>query len=143
MLAQSRQFASDSAAIAALERRVEDAFVKRDVAFLDSAYAPGFRFKHSTGMLETREQRMSNLRQPMPANAPGRFIERSVDSLDVEVHGDVALTTGRIHVRRDGGDPRWQDYTVRYVRLYARTSPASPWQLVTHHSTSESQGPPR
>jgi ketosteroid isomerase-like protein len=133
---------ADSAAIARLEQRIEDAVVQRDVAFLDSAYAPTFRFKHATGTSETRAQRMASLRAPMAPNAPGRFIARTVDSIDVDVHGDVALTTGRIHVRRDGGEPRWQNYTVRYARLYAR-SRGGQWQLVTHHSTSDAQGAPR
>jgi len=127
--------------IALLEQRIEDALVSRDAAFLDSVYAASFRFKHSTGTVETREQRLSNVRRPMPANAPGRFIARIVDSVEVEVHRDVALSTGRIHVRRDGGDPRWQNYTIRYVRIYAK-SPLGTWQLVTHHSTNDSQGPP-
>ena len=134
--------AGDSAMIAALEQRIEDAVTRRDAAFLDSVYAPTFRFKHSTGTMETREQRMASLRRAMPTDAPGRFIARVVDSLDVEVHGDVALTTGRIHVRRDGGDPRWRDYTVRYARVYRRSGPHERWQLLTHHSTAETQGPP-
>src|SRR5687768_7652151 len=108
---------SDSASIAALEQRIEDAMVRRDAEFLESVYAPTFRFKHSTGSLETRAQRMTSVRRQLPSDAPGRFIARTVDSLDVEIHGDVALTTGRIHVRRDGGDPRWRDYTVRYARI--------------------------
>jgi len=133
---------ADSAAIAGLERRVEDAVVRGDAAFLDSVYAPTFRFKHSTGDLETRAQRMESLRREVPPGAPGRTIARVIDSVDVEVHGDVALTSGRIHVRRDGGDPRWQSYTVRYVRVYVRTAPGRRWRLLTHHSTGESQGPP-
>jgi ketosteroid isomerase-like protein len=133
---------ADSAAIALLERRVEDAVVRGDAAFLDSVYAPSFRFKHSTGDLETRAQRMESLRRAVPRGAPGRTIARTIDSVDVEVHGEVALSTGRIHVRRDGGDPRWQDYTVRYVRVYVRGGPDGRWQLLTHHSTGESQGPP-
>ena len=127
--------------IAQLEQQIEDAVVRRDAEFLDSVYAPSFRFKHATGTLETRDQRMTSLRRPMRPDAPGRMIARVVDSLDVEVHGDIALSTGRIHVRRDGGEARWQNYTVRYVRLWAR-NPAGRWQLVTHHSTSDSQGPP-
>ena len=132
----------DSAAIAALERRIEDAVVRRDAAFLDSAYAPTFRFKHSTGDVETREQRLVSLRAPVAANAPGRTMSREVDSLEVEVHGDVALTTGRIHVVRAGGEARWRNYTVRYARIYTRTGASGRWQLVTHHSTSDAQGPP-
>ena len=134
---------ADSTAIAALEQRIENAMVTRDAAFLDSVYAPTFRFKHSTGTLETRVQRMTSLRRPMPADAPGRMLERTIDSLDVEVLEDIALTTGRIHVRRSGGDPHWQDYTIRYARVYARTRDgAGRWQLATHHSLSDSQGAP-
>ena len=132
----------DSARIAALERRIEDAVVRRDAAFLDSVYARTFRFKHSTGDVETREQRLTSLRAPVAANVPGRTISRDVDSVEVEVHGDVALTTGRIHVVRDGGEAHWQNYTIRYVRIYARNGSKGRWQLVTHHSTSDAQGPP-
>ena len=134
---------ADSASIATLEQRIETALVKRDVPFLDSVYAPTFRFKHSTGQLETREERMVDLRRPIAPNATGRVLERTVDSLDVEVHGDIALTTGRIHIRSTSANPHWQDYTIRYVRLYARTTASGGrWQLVTHHSTSDAQGPP-
>ena len=120
---------------------MEDALVRRDARFLDSTYAPSFRFKHSTGTVETREERMASVRAPVPANATGRMIARVVDSLDVEVHGDVALSTGRIHVRRNGGEARWQNYTVRFARIWVRNA-SGRWQLVTHHSTGETQGPP-
>lgn len=134
---------SDSAAIAALEQRIEDALVSRNAALLDSVYAPTFQFKHSTGDLETRASRMAALRRPMAPDAPGRMLARTVDSLEVEVHGNIALTTGRIHIRRAGGDPRWLDYTIRYVRVYARNSGSGgQWQLLTHHSTSDAQGAP-
>jgi hypothetical protein len=132
----------DSAIIARLEQRIETGVVRRDVAFLDSVYAPSFRFKHSTGDVETRAQRLASLRTPQVSGAPGRTVSRDVDSIEVEVHGNVALTTGRIHVVRNGGDLHWQNYTIRYVRIYARAAAAPPWRLVTHHSTSDAQGAP-
>jgi Icc protein len=132
---------ADSAIIARLEHKTEEAVVRRDAQFLDSVYAPSFRFKHSTGTLETRDERMASLRRSMRPDAPGRMLARVVDSLDVEVHGDIALSTGRIHVRRDGGAPEWQNYTVRFARVWVRNR-AGHWQLLTHHSTGESQGPP-
>lgn len=133
----------DSASIATLEQRVERAVMAKDAAFLDSIYAPSFRFKHSTGNVETRAQRMADLRRPVAPNATGRTLERTVDSLEVEVHGDIALTTGRIHIRAESANPHWRDYTIRYVRIYARTRDSGGrWQLVTHHSTSDAQGAP-
>ena len=128
----------DSTAIAALEQRIENAVVAREIAFLDSAYTPDFRFKHSTGDVDTRGEWIASVQR-------SRFASRQVDSLDVEVHGDVALTTGRLHVRRSpddsswARDPRWREYTVRYARVYVRR--AGRWHLLTHHSTGESFGP--
>jgi len=124
----------DSAVVSALERSIEQATMRGDVAYLDSVYAPSFRFKHSTGTLEERGQRLAALRARRDT-----VFARDVDSLDVEVHGDIALSTGRIHVRQQSSDPRWREYTIRYVRVYVRR--AGRWQLLTHHSTGESFGP--
>ena len=126
--------AHDSAAIAALELQIEKAVLDYDAKFLETVYAPSFRFKHATGNLETREQRMKAVSSPPPAGAT-RVIARDVDSLEVEVHGDVALSTGRIHVRRNGPPSPTRDYTIRYARVYARGP--NGWQLVTHHSTNQ------
>jgi hypothetical protein len=137
--AQSAARSRDSALVAALEQRIEDAVVARRLAVLDGAYAPGFRFKHSTGELERRAEWLASV-------ARARFTSRQVDSLDVEVHGDVALTTGRLHVRRAPGDPEWatspewREYTVRYARVYQKRG--SGWRLLTHHSTGQTFGPP-
>lgn len=133
-LGQTSAASSDSAVIAALERRIEQATMRGDVAYLDSVYAPSFRFKHSTGTLEERAPRLAALRE-----RPSTVFARDLDSLDVEVHGDIALTTGRIHVRQESSDPRWREYTIRYARVYVRR--AGRWQLLTHHSTGESFGP--
>ena len=133
-IAQARAVTSDSAALAAMELRIESATMRRDVTYLDSVLAPSFRFKHSTGMLEERAPRLAALRA---GTAP--VFARELDSLDVEVHGDIALTTGRIHVRQESPDPKWREYTVRYARVYVRRTGS--WQLLTHHSTGESFGP--
>jgi len=126
--------AIDSAAITALEQQVERATAHGDVAALDSIYAPSFVFTHSTGTRESREQRLAALRA-----RSGVVHARELDSLDIDVHGDVALTTGRIHVRQESASPRWRDYTIRYARVYVRRD--GRWRLLTHHSTGESVGP--
>jgi hypothetical protein len=120
--------------LAALEHRVEDATRRGDVVFLDSIYAPSFRFTHSTGELEERAQRLDGLRR-----GTARVFARDLDSLDVEVHDDVALTTGRIHVRQESESPEWREYTVRYARVYVRRS--GRWLLLTHRTTALTHGP--
>ncbi|MBV9880772.1 MAG: nuclear transport factor 2 family protein [Gemmatirosa sp.] len=142
LAAQAPDVSADSALLAALEVRVEDAVTRSDAAFLDGVYAPTFRFKHATGQLEDRAIRMAALRATPRPGTP-RVVSRTVDSLEVEVHGDVALTTGRIHVRREGGDPAdaaRRSYTIRYARLYQRRD--GRWLLVTHHSTAQTYDPP-
>jgi ketosteroid isomerase-like protein len=134
LVAQTDTTAGDSAAIAQIEQRIEQATARGDVAYLDSVYAPSFRFRHSTGALEERGPRLDALRRRTSA-----VFARDLDSLEVEVHGDIALTSGRIHVRQESPDPKWREYTIRYVRVYVRR--AGRWQLLTHHSTGESSGP--
>jgi ketosteroid isomerase-like protein len=98
--------------------------------FLDSLYAVDFRFKHASGQIQDRAQMLALVRR-------GRFAARDLDSLDVEVHGDVALSTGRIHVRRTPGAPPGfpPRYTIRYVRVYVDRN--GRWRLLTHHTTGE------
>jgi hypothetical protein len=132
--AQPARASVDSATVADLEYRVESAMLRRNAAFLDSVYAPGFRFKHAGDRLQTREDIIQALRAPRPS-----ALARDLDSLDVEIHGDVALTTGRIHVRTSSDDVALREYTVRYARVYVRRD--GRWRLLTHHTTGQSTGP--
>lgn len=135
---------ADSAAIVALEQDIENGITQRNTRFLDSTFAPTFQWTHfgSADRRETRPQFLAALERA-PSAAVGRTVARTADSIVVEVHGDIALTTGRTHVVRTGGtDFRFQDFTVRYVRLYRRNETHTRWQLVTHRATALTQGPP-
>ena len=63
--------------------------------------------------------------------ASGQFIWRKVTPLEVEVHGDVAVTFARLDVvRREGaGEDR---YALKYVRVYARRG--GRWRLLSHRT---------
>lgn len=139
-LALAAQTTPDSAAIAALEYRVEAAVAQHDTAFLARIYAPDFRFTHSSGLVQDRAAILTLNTRALAAHAPPT--RRELDSLQVEVHGDVALSTGRIHVSMPPGDraPAGRDYSIRYARIWARRDGA--WQLLTHHSTEYNDGPP-
>lgn len=131
--ASAKMTSGDSATLVRLEQQIEDAIRHRDLVFLDRAYAPGFRVKHSEGFLQSRSSWLTSARTV-------RYRARRVDSLDVEVHGDVALVTGRLYVLPESSDPKFAGVTVRYVRLYRRG--AAGWQQLTHHSTKQTFGPP-
>jgi len=113
----------DSALLARLDAAIESAVVRGDTVALDTLYAPDFRFTHSTGEVDDR---VAWLRRATAMPRP--FRGRTVDSVSVEMHGSVALTSGRLTVQ-----PREEPgYVVRYVRLYGRH--AGRWKLMSHRS---------
>jgi len=112
----------------ALERKVEEAYQQGDTAFLQSTLGDDFRFSHGTGTVAGKAETLANFAKP------GNFLSRTLTSVDAEVHGDVALTTGRIEVRSSAS----REYTICYVRLYERRR--DQWQLVSHRTFRQADG---
>lgn len=132
----------DSVSVAALEQRVETAVTRRDAAFLDSVWAPTFRFTHAGGTVQTRAKLLSEFRQPLRSDDT-RTLAREVDSLSVEMHQNSAVTSGIIRVRQCTG-ATYRGYMVRFIRVYRR-SDAGHWQLLSHHTVAptEPEVPPK
>jgi hypothetical protein len=61
-------------------------------------------------------------------------VSRTLTAVEVEVHGGVAVTNGRIEVR--SAAPR--DYTVCYTRLYEHRE--GQWRLLSHRTFREAAG---
>src|SRR5262245_27815447 len=82
--------------VLAFERAIEAAVVRGDVAFVDAATAPTFTFTHGDGWttggaplrVDTRADWVATV-----AKAP--YASRVLDSVNTEVHGDIAITDGR------------------------------------------------
>ena len=125
------------AEIRALEQKVEAATLRADASFLKNVYASDFRFTHGNSLV-LGIRAVSNKTETLQALQPGRFISRDLDSVEVEPHGDVALTTGRIHVRSTSQDPELREYTIYYIRAYQRRD--GRWQLLSHRTVREVSG---
>jgi hypothetical protein len=104
-----------------------------DFETLDLIYSDSFIFTHSTGDVETKSDWLATLR------SGDKYTGRSVDQIEVELHDDVAVTQGRIHTMSDSSDPRWREYSIWYIRIYARED--GRWQLLSHRSIREETGP--
>lgn len=117
-----------------IEQNLAQAVLKGDTEVLDNIYADDFKFTHSTGLIQTKEEWMNFLKK-----GSIKAFERTVDSIEVELHGDVALTTGRIHTKTNSTDPRWQEYTIWYIRVYDKRD--NRWQLISHRSIRDKTGP--
>ncbi len=108
------------------EKSIEKAVVATDIPFLEKAYADDFRFKHGTGLVDSKSSWLKSV-----GAAKGKFISRETDSVEVEIHGPIGITNGRLTVRRKG-EKAEQHYMVKYVRVYVKKD--DQWQLIMHRS---------
>jgi ketosteroid isomerase-like protein len=125
---------SDPAAqVLAFERDMEAAVVRGDVAFLDRACTDDFSFTHGDGWtnggaplrVETKAQWLSSV-----SKAP--YLFRNLDSVQVELHGDIAITYGRYRARNTVAEPGREEFTVWFERVYVRRG--GRWQYVSHRT---------
>jgi hypothetical protein len=65
------------------------------------------------------------------ASLPGRYSRRDVDTQNVEIHGDVAITTGRVRART-GSRSAVREFSFWYVRVYARRD--GQWRYLSHRT---------
>lgn len=115
-----------------LERRIEAAVLHADTDFLDGVLAGDFTYTHGDGWTTGGAVRGVDHRAEWLASLPGRYSRREVDSQQVELHGDVAITMGRVRARSgpSAGAPR--SFSFWYVRVYALRD--GRWQYLSHRT---------
>lgn len=109
------------------------------------SHDPTFRWTHFGGPnpVASTERFLAGVGASATSETAMRTVSRKTDSIFVEVLDDVALTTGRIHVLRTGGNnPRLRDFTLCYVRMYRRDVSSGHWMLVMHRAIDLTAGPP-
>ena len=138
--------AKDAATIAdvlAFERDMEAAVVRGDVAFLDRALSPDFIFTHGDGWtnggaplkVDTKASWLEYVaKQPRP------YVYRELDHVQVELHGDTALTIGRyLYLPRSSNpQPTTGHFYVWFERVYVKSH--GQWQHLSHRTV---KGPVR
>jgi Domain of unknown function (DUF4440) len=138
--------AADAAKIAevlAFEKEMEAAVVRGDVAFLDRALSSDFIFTHGDGWtsggaplkVDTKTTWLEYVKKQPPP-----YFYRELDSVQVELHGDIALTIGRYLYLPRTNDPRptTSHLYVWFERLYAKRN--GQWQHLSHRTV---KGPVR
>ena len=116
--------ADTSAEIIQLEQRIEDAVVKADLKFLESVYASDFRFTHGDGEVQNKTEWLKLV-------AKREVKSRKISTSEVELHGNVAITVGRLDVvwKGEGKDDK---YALKYVRVYEKRK--GKWVLLSHRT---------
>jgi hypothetical protein len=138
--------AADAAAIAevlAFEKDMEAAVVRGDVKFLDRALTPDFIFTHGDGWttggaplkVDTKASWLAYV-----AKQPAPYIYRELDHVQVELHGNVALTIGRYLYLPNSNNPQpaREHLYVWFERVYIRQN--GEWKHASHRTV---KGPVR
>jgi ketosteroid isomerase-like protein len=117
--------------VLAFEQAIEAAVVRGDVAFLDAACAKDFTFTHGDGWTTGGAPlRVENKEQWLASVGKAPYVNRDLDSVQVEEHGDIVITYGRYIARNKAGGRG--PFTVWFERVYARRD--GRWQYVSHRT---------
>ena len=131
--ASSAVVSNPAAEVLAFEREMEAAVVRGDVTFLDRACTSDFSFTHGDGWTTGGPPlRVENKVQWLASVGKVPYLFRDLDSVQVELHGDIAITYGRYHARNKVGEPGRTEFTVWFERVYTRQS--GRWQYVSHRT---------
>jgi hypothetical protein len=123
------------AEVIAFEKEMEAAVVRQDTAFLERALAPTFIFTHGDGWVDGGEPLKVDTkaswieyvkRQPAP------YVYRELDHIQVELHGDVAITLGRYFYLPRSSKPTTSHLFVWFERVYVQRN--GQWQHLSHRT---------
>jgi hypothetical protein len=127
------------AEVMAFEKQCDDAAVKGDAAFLERALSSDFIMTHGDGWttggmplkVDTKATWIAYIgKQPLP------YVYRNLDSIQVELHGDIAITLGRYRYlpRSSNPDPGAGHLYVWFERVYAKHD--GKWQFISHRTVN-------
>jgi len=128
---------SDPAAeVLALEPKIEDAVVRGDVAFVDSVLAGDFSFVHGDGWTRGGQPlAVDDKKGFLKRVADKEYLVHDLDSVKVEMHGDVAITYGRyvsLYVPKSAGANPGRLNSIWFERVYAKRD--GKWQFLSHRT---------
>jgi len=135
--------AGAAAEVLAFERAMEAAVVRGDVAYVDSVSAPDLSFTHGDGWTHGGQPLLVDDRKAyLKRVADRQYNVRDLDSVKVEMHGDIAITYGRYIAQNRIGktDPSW--FSVWFERVYEKRD--GHWLYVSHRTVhGPTYGPDR
>jgi len=122
-----------------LERQIEEAVVRGDVAFVDRVLSSDFSFVHGDGWTTGGK--------PLATDDKAAFLKRvadkeylihDLDRVKVEMHGGVAITYGRyvslfMPPKRNNTNPGRLN-SIWFMRVYAKRD--GRWQFLSHRTVN-------
>jgi hypothetical protein len=112
-----------------INREVDRAVVGKNISYLQKHFATDFKFTHGTGMLDNKESWIGKAQSPRV-----QYVSREHDSINVELHNDIAIVTGVLRVILPPGGNRY-GYAIRYERIYRLNT--NVWEMISHRTFAE------
>ena len=112
-----------------INREVDRAVVKKNVAYMQQHFSDDFKFTHGTGMIDNKESWIGKAQ-----TSKVQYLSREHDSTNVEIHTDVAIVTGILTVVLPAGGSRY-GYCIRYERVYRINK--NVWQMISHRTFAQ------
>jgi len=130
---ESTEFPDAAAEVLAFERAMEAAVVRGDVAYVDRVSAPDLTFTHGDGWTTGGKPLLVDDRTSFLKRVENKqYTVRDLDSVKVEMHGDIAVTYGRYVAQNRTGDPGKSWFSVWFERVYAKRD--GRWLYVSHRT---------
>ena len=132
-----------AAEVLAFEKAMEAAVVRGDVAYAERISAPDLTFTHGDGWTTGGQPlQVDNRMAFLKRVADKVYAVRDLDSVKVEMHGDIAITYGRYVAQFRNGTPGKMWFSVWFERVYAKRD--GHWLYVSHRTVhGPTYGPDR
>ena len=123
--------------VLALEQQIEEAIVRGDVAFVDRVTSTDFSFVHGDGWTQGGRPLMTDDKAAFLKRVADReYLVHDLDQVKVEMHGDVAITSGRyvslfVPANRNAAAPARLN-SIWFERVYAKRN--GEWQFLSHRT---------
>ena len=140
---ESSASVSAAAEVLAFERAMEAAVVRGDVAYVDRVSAPDLTFTHGDGWTTGGKPLGVDDRKSFLKRVENKqYNARDLDSVKVELHGDVAITYGRYVAQNRTGPSDRSWFSVWFERVYEKRD--GHWLYVSHRTVhGPTYGPDR
>jgi len=133
----------DAVQVLDLERKIGEAIVAGDVAFFDRATADDFVMTHSdrwtTGGKPLLVDDKASFRKRIENRS---YLSYDLDSVKIEMHGDIAITYGRYMASMRNTPPERTWFSVWFEKVYTKRN--GQWFYLSHRTVrGANYGPDR
>jgi Domain of unknown function (DUF4440) len=113
------------------EKKLEAAVVRGDVAYVERVSAADLIFTHGDGWTTGGKPLLVDDKKSFLKRVENKqYNVRDLDSVKVEMHGDIAITYGRYVAQNRIGDPTKSWFSVWFERVYQKRN--GQWFYVSH-----------